>query len=196
MYLEQEHQRHLEQQTKFMDHQKKLEEQHRMYLEQQQKYYEEHHKFLEQQQTYKPPPVVYQAPPVYVPPPNYYRGPAYAGKSHSKSPTRNRVNTVPSAGAPQIAVGELGNGPNVSSGGMYTSRNQQVADGDAFETTSKISRGSKNSRLRGVKGLRDTSQSQGWNTHTNKVVSAEEEQMKLMAQERRKAYDQSLKSKK
>jgi hypothetical protein len=93
-----------------------------MYLEQQQKYYEEHHKFLEQQQSYKPPPVVYTAPPTYVPPPTYYRGPAYAGKSHSKSPTRvNRQNAV---SPDRVSVGELQvNGPNTSSGGMYTSRN-------------------------------------------------------------------------
>ena len=176
----------MEQQNKFIDHQRKLEEQHRAYLEQQQKYYEEHHKFLEQQQSYKPPPVVYQAPPTYVPPPNYYRGPAYAGKPHSKSPTRVRRNTTGS-GDPQVSIGDLGNGPsNVSAGGMYTSRNQ--TDGEAFETTSKISKNSKNSKLKGIKGIGTTSQG-GWNTHTNKVVSAEEGQMKSMAAERRKAYD-------
>ena len=171
----------MEQQSKFIEHQRKLEEQHRAYLEQQQKYYEEHHKFLEQQQNYKPPPVVYTAPPTYVPPPTYYRGPAYAGKSHSKSPTRARRHTV-GEGDPLVTIGDLGNGPsNVSAGGMYTSRNQK--DGDAYETTSRMSRNSKmskNSKLKGIKGISTTSQG-GWNTHTNKIVSAEEEQMKIMA---------------
>ena len=33
MYLQQEHQRHMDQQQKFMEHQRRLEEQHRVYLE-------------------------------------------------------------------------------------------------------------------------------------------------------------------
>ena len=158
-----------------MEHQKKLEDQHRMYLEQQQKYYEEHHKFLEQQQAYKPPPVVYQAPPMYVAP-TYYRGQYPGGKSHSKSPVRSKNSFE----------------GNLSSGGMYTSRNQVD---DAFETTSRLSKNSKNSKFKGIKRNSIKGGQSEWNAHhsSNKPVSSEENQMKLMAQERRKAYDEELK---
>ena len=91
----------------------------------------------------------------------------------SKSPTTR--NQKVNAGI-SVDYEKMSNGPS----GISPRR-------DSFETSSRLSKNSK--RISTIKGVANTSQG-GWNKHSAKVVSAEEEEMKLMAQERRKAYDE------